>query len=311
MERVTSARTARRTTGHDQASTVGPSGGSAPRRPPVDSTPVTAHPPALVQPAAVLWDMDGTIIDTEPIWQQSQVELTGRYGATWTHEDGLSLVGSGLERSGEILRDRGVDMEAEEIVQWMTSYVMERLQGDDLPWRPGARELVEELHTRGIPTALVTMSRRTMALVAADALADHAFRVVVAGDDVEHPKPHPEAYLRAAAELGVDATACVAIEDSATGVAAAVASGAVTIAVEHIVPLPETAGDVYLTSLAGIDVDRLVELTSPALAARAGGASASSAPASSAPASSARASSRPGGPGAVDGAATDTEGVTS
>ncbi len=236
---------------------------------PVDSSPVTAQHPERVLPAAVLWDMDGTIIDTEPIWQQSQVELTDRYGAEWTHEDGLSLVGSGLERSGEILRDRGVDMEVEEIVLWMTDYVTQRLQGGELPWRPGARELVEELHDRGIPTALVTMSRRTMALVTADAIGARGFRVVVAGDDVDRPKPYPDAYLAAAAQLGVDPTACVAIEDSATGVASAVASGAVTVAVEHIVPLSEIAGgDVHLTTLADVDVDRLVELTSPALAAR-------------------------------------------
>ncbi|MDM7889804.1 HAD family phosphatase [Curtobacterium sp. RHCJP20] len=230
---------------------------------------MTAQHPERVLPAAVLWDMDGTIIDTEPIWQQSQVELTDRYGAEWTHEDGLSLVGSGLERSGEILRDRGVDMEVEEIVLWMTDYVTQRLQGGELPWRPGARELVEELHDRGIPTALVTMSRRTMALVTADAIGARGFRVVVAGDDVDRPKPYPDAYLAAAAQLGVDPTACVAIEDSATGVASAVASGAVTVAVEHIVPLSEIAGgDVHLTTLADVDVDRLVELTSPALAAR-------------------------------------------
>ncbi|MCM3521538.1 HAD family phosphatase [Curtobacterium sp. P97] len=230
---------------------------------------MTAQHPERVLPAAVLWDMDGTIIDTEPIWQQSQVELTDRYGAEWSHEDGLSLVGSGLERSGEILRDRGVDMEVEEIVLWMTDYVTQRLQGGELPWRPGARELVEELHDRGIPTALVTMSRRTMALVTADALGARGFRVVVAGDDVDRPKPHPDAYLAAAAQLGVDPTACIAIEDSATGVASAVASGAVTVAVEHIVPLSEIAGgDVHLTTLADVDVDRLVELTSPALAAR-------------------------------------------
>jgi HAD superfamily hydrolase (TIGR01509 family) len=230
---------------------------------------VTAQHPERVLPAAVLWDMDGTIIDTEPIWQQSQVELTDRYGAEWSHEDGLSLVGSGLERSGEILRDRGVDMEVEEIVLWMTDYVTQRLQGGELPWRPGARELVEELHDRGIPTALVTMSRRTMALVTADALGARGFRVVVAGDDVDRPKPHPDAYLAAAAQLGVDPTACIAIEDSATGVASAVASGAVTVAVEHIVPLSEiSGGDVHLTTLADVDVDRLVELTSPALAAR-------------------------------------------
>ncbi|WP_258366066.1 HAD family phosphatase [Curtobacterium sp. MCPF17_031] len=231
--------------------------------------PPTPAQPASVLPAAVLWDMDGTIIDTEPIWQESQVVLTARYGAEWTHQDGLSLVGSGLERSGEILRDKGVDLEVEEIVQWMTDFVVERLHGDDLPWRPGARELVEELHDRGIPTALVTMSRRTMALVTAEAFGARGFRVVVAGDDVDRPKPHPDAYLTAAAQLGVEPTACVAIEDSATGVASARASGAVTVAVEHIVPIAEGASDVHLTTLSGVDVDRLLELTGPALSARA------------------------------------------
>jgi HAD superfamily hydrolase (TIGR01509 family) len=241
-----------------------------------------------VLPAAVLWDMDGTIIDTEHIWQESQVVLTARHGAEWTHQDGLSLVGSGLERSGEILRDKGVDMGVEEIVQWMTEYVVERLHGDDLPWRPGARELVEELHDRGIPTALVTMSRRTMALVTAEAFGARGFRVVVAGDDVDRPKPHPDAYLSAAAQLGVEPTACIAIEDSATGVASARASGAVTVAVEHIVPIPEGASDVHLTTLHGVDVDRLLELTGPAL--------------------SARAAERQGGPASVPTSAPVTEG---
>ncbi|WP_323749774.1 HAD family phosphatase [Curtobacterium sp. VKM Ac-1376] len=251
---------------------------------------MTAHPPVLVPPAAVLWDMDGTIVDTEPIWQRSQVDLTNRYGAEWTEEDGLSLVGSGLERSGELLRAKGVDMEVEEIIEWMTDYVMGHLRAGELPWRPGARELIEELHARGIPTALVTMSRRKMALVTAEALGERGFRVVVAGDDVDRPKPFPDPYLSAAAQLGVEPTACVAIEDSATGVASAVASGAVTVAVEHIVPLSEIAGgDVHLTTLSGVDVDRLVELTAPALAARA---------------------AESGGPVPDPAHAADTEGVT-
>jgi HAD superfamily hydrolase (TIGR01509 family) len=233
---------------------------------------VTAQRQAAPVPAAVLFDMDGTIIDTEPIWQRSQDELTAQYGARWTHEDGLALVGSGLERSGEILRERGVDLSVEEIIQWMTAYVVEHMAGQELPWRPGARELIEGLHARGIRTALVTMSRRTMALVTADALGATPFEVVVGGDDVEHSKPHPEAYLTAAARLGVDARDCIAIEDSPTGVAAAVASGAVTVAVEHIVPLTDIVGPVHLTSLEGVDVDRLLELTAPAFAARADGA---------------------------------------
>lgn len=241
---------------------------------PVDSSPVTSHQPAARRvPAAVLWDMDGTLVDTEPIWQRSQVELTARYDAPWTHEDGMSLVGSGLERSGEILRERGVAMSVEDIVEWMTSYVVERMAAR-VPWRPGARELVEELHDRGIPTALVTMSRRRMALVTAGAIGARGFRVVVAGDDVEHAKPHPEAYRTAAAALGVDPRHCIAIEDSPTGVTSAAASGAVTVGVEHVVSLSGAAGDVHLSSLEGVDVDGLLELAAPGFAARAAGSAA-------------------------------------
>jgi HAD superfamily hydrolase (TIGR01509 family) len=214
--------------------------------------------------------MDGTLVDTEPLWQDSQMQLTAEYGATWTRDDGLQLVGSGLEYSGELLRGRGVDLGVEEIIEYMTSYVVERLESGELPWRPGARELVEELHDRGIPTALVTMSRRRMAMTAADALGSRGFRVVVAGDDVEHAKPHPEAYLAAATALGVEIADCIAIEDSTTGLASAIASGAVTIGVEHLVSLAGMDGDLHLDTLRDVDVDRLLELTAPVFAARAG-----------------------------------------
>ena len=239
--------------------------------------PSAPRPADASVPAAVLWDMDGTLVDTEPIWQDSQMQLTAEHGATWTREDGLQLVGSGLESSGELLRARGVDLGVEEIIQYMTSFVVERLEHGDLPWRPGARELVEELHDRGIPTALVTMSRRRMAMTAADALGSRGFRVVVAGDDVENAKPHPEAYLAAAAALGVDIADCIAIEDSATGLASAIASGAVTIGVEHIVSLAGLDADVHLTTLGDVDVDGLLELTAAAFAERARAARASSA----------------------------------
>jgi HAD superfamily hydrolase (TIGR01509 family) len=214
--------------------------------------------------------MDGTLVDTEPLWQDSQMQLTAEYGATWTREDGLQLVGSGLEHSGELLQARGVDLGVEEIIEYMTSYVVERLESGELPWRPGARELVEELHDRGIPTALVTMSRRRMAMTAADALGSRGFRVVVAGDEVEHAKPHPEAYLAAATALGVGIADCIAIEDSTTGLASAIASGAVTVGVEHLVSLAGMDGDLHLDTLRDVDVDRLLELTAPVFAARAG-----------------------------------------
>jgi HAD superfamily hydrolase (TIGR01509 family) len=188
-------------------------------------------------PAAVLWDMDGTLIDSEPYWLQAESDLVHGAGGVWTEEDGLQLIGSGLERSALILQSRGVELTVEQIVVRLTERVRAQI-GDTVPWRPGSRELLLELREAGIPTALVTMSRRTMALDVANALGFVGFDVVVAGDDVENAKPHPEPYLTAAARLGVDISACVALEDSEPGVASAVAAGATVFALPLHIPLP-------------------------------------------------------------------------
>ncbi len=190
-------------------------------------------------PAAVFWDMDGTLVDTEPYWMASEVELVSSFGGVWTHEDGLQMVGLGLWNSAEILRAHGVDMPADEIVQWLTNRVQEKLDSDGVPWRPGARELLADLRERGIPTALVTMSVRRMAEQIVAHIPFEAFDVIVSGDEVTEPKPHPEPYLRAAELLGVDPVDAVAIEDSLVGLTSAVASGAATIGVPHMVAIPE------------------------------------------------------------------------
>lgn len=202
------------------------------------------------RPAAVLWDMDGTIVDTEPYWMVAEQALVGSFGGTWTHEDGLRLVGNGLDDSARILQEAGVDLPVAEIVDRLTDRVMEQILVE-VPWRPGARELLREVREAGIPTALVTMSLGRMAHQVAEAVPFAAFDRVVAGDDVVHGKPHPEAYLTAAAQLGVDIRDCVAIEDSAPGVASAAASGATAIAVPHHVPLPADASYVLWETLAG------------------------------------------------------------
>ncbi len=175
--------------------------------------------------------MDGTIIDTEPYWMAAETELVASFGGTWSHAEALTLVGQALDYSARVLQSRGVDLPEDEIIETLTEIVSQRVLTEELPWRPGARELLYALREAGIPTALVTMSIRKLAEVVADAIDFEAFDHIVAGDDVTNGKPNPEAYLRAAELLGVDPTSCVAIEDSGPGVAAAVASGAATIAV--------------------------------------------------------------------------------
>lgn len=199
--------------------------------------------------------MDGTLVDTEPYWMASEVELVHSFGGTWTHDDGLLLVGLGLWNSAEILRSRGVAMEPDEIVHWLTDRVQQKLDADGVPWRPGARELLESLRERGIPTALVTMSVRRMAEQIVAHIPFDAFDVIVSGDEVDEPKPAPEPYLRAADLLGVDIRETVALEDSLVGLASAVASGATTIGVPHIVPLPESEEHTLWSSLDGRTAD--------------------------------------------------------
>jgi HAD superfamily hydrolase (TIGR01509 family) len=211
--------------------------------------------------------MDGTLVDTEPYWMAAEVELVSSFGGVWTHDDGLALVGQGLWISAGILKSRGVDLEPDEIVAWLTDRVQVQLDEVGVPWRPGAKELLAELRERGIPTALVTMSVRRMAEQIVEGIPFHAFDVIVSGDEVTDPKPHPEAYLTAADLLGVDPRHCVAIEDSVAGLASAVASGAITIGVPHIIPLPETDEHVLWSTLADRTVDDLVELATARTAA--------------------------------------------
>ncbi|MET0992249.1 MAG: HAD family phosphatase [Lacisediminihabitans sp.] len=210
-------------------------------------------------PAAVLWDMDGTLVDTEPYWLAAEKELVASFGGVWTHEDGLALVGSGLDHSASVLRGRGVQLPEHEIIDWLTDRVQSSIE-HAVPWRPGALDLLRSVRDAGIPTALVTMSISRMARHVASMLPFDGFDLVLAGDEVSHSKPHPEPYLHAARALGVSPLDCVAIEDSVTGLAAAVDSGAVAIGVPLHSPLTEGRGYTIWPTLAGKTVADLGDL---------------------------------------------------
>jgi HAD superfamily hydrolase (TIGR01509 family) len=211
-------------------------------------------------PAAVLWDMDGTVVDTEPYWMEAETERVAAHGGTWTHEDGLLLVGNGLWDSAAILQGRGVALDADTIVAHLTDHVRRLIEERGVPFRPGAQELLRELREAGVPTALVTMSIRSMAEDIAAGIPFDAFDLIVAGDEVDQPKPHPDAYLRAARALGVDPAECVAIEDSATGLASALAAGTIAVSVPHIVPIPAGPHHTTWDTLAGRTVTDLAAL---------------------------------------------------
>jgi HAD superfamily hydrolase (TIGR01509 family) len=217
-------------------------------------------------PPAVLWDMDGTLVDSEPYWLDAETALIGEWGGVWTPEDGLQLVGNGLDDSARIIQSRGVELSVDEIIETLTDRVLERI-AVEVPWRPGARELLASMREAGVRTALVTMSIRRMAQPVIDAIGFPAFDVTVTGDEVGESKPHPEPYLRAAQLLGLDAADCVAIEDSAPGIASAVAAGTVPIGVPAHVPLAPSPSYVVWPTLEGRTLDDVAAVWSEAAVA--------------------------------------------
>jgi HAD superfamily hydrolase (TIGR01509 family) len=212
--------------------------------------------------------MDGTLVDTEPYWIATEFALAEKYGGTWSHEHALNLVGSALLDSGDyIRRHMGIDRTSQQIVDELLDGVVARVELD-VPWRPGARALLDDLRAHGVPCALVTMSWQRFVDPILAQLPPDAFSTVVTGDRVSLGKPHPEPYLLAAAELGLTADECVAIEDSDTGATSAAAAGCAVVCVPHHVPI--LAGDrrFFADSLDGLDAAGLSRLVSDARQAR-------------------------------------------
>lgn len=230
--------------------------GADPRKKSVEEEIVYAHNGDL---AAVLWDMDGTLIDSEPVWIESQIRLVAEFGGTWSHADGLTLVGTDMVVTADALQAVGVQLPADEIILRLTREVTDSL-GRGVNWRPGAFELVAALRDASVPQAIVTTSPLFMTRVVADALPEGAIRTIVAGEDVRRGKPDPEPYLAAARTLGVLPEACVAVEDSPTGLAAAIAAGTHAIGVPHDAVLDHPGRWTRLDTLSGVTVEDLVDI---------------------------------------------------
>jgi HAD superfamily hydrolase (TIGR01509 family) len=198
--------------------------------------------------------MDGTLIDTEPLWMAAEVALTSRFAVPWTAQDAAAMIGSAMTSAAAVLQERGVDLPVPQIVDELNAYVASAVS-DDVPWQPGARDLLATVRAAGVPTALVTSSYRTLA--EPFAVAAGGFDVVVGGDDVSRAKPDPEPYLTAARLLGVDVERCVALEDSRAGTASAVASGARTVLVEGIQEVADRPGLSRVASLCELTLEHL------------------------------------------------------
>ncbi len=203
-------------------------------------------------PAAVLWDMDGTLVDTEPYWIESEFELIGEHGGTWSHEHAMNLVGNDLLESGRYIAEHAaIDLPPAVIVEELLDRVVARVERE-VPWRPGALALLRDLRTSGVRCALVTMSYQRFVDPILAILPDDTFEVVVTGDSVTFGKPHPEPYEKAAAVLGVAPADTVAIEDSNTGARSAEAAGCTVLVVVNHVPVDPGFRRVFVDTLEGL-----------------------------------------------------------
>jgi HAD superfamily hydrolase (TIGR01509 family) len=200
---------------------------------------------------AVIFDMDGLLLDTESLWHEAESELFRRHGAEFTFEDQLRVIGTSFEVTARYFAERlGYPVErGGELVEESTA-LMRDLVRRQVDARPGAVELVEGLRALRIPLGLASNSPRALVddALATARLAD-AFDAIVTRDDVERPKPAPDIYLRACELLGVAPADALALEDSASGVRAAKAAGLTCIAVPIFTETDVSAADRVIASL--------------------------------------------------------------
>jgi HAD superfamily hydrolase (TIGR01509 family) len=204
---------------------------------------------------AVLFDMDGLLIDSEPLWLEAETAIMARLGADWTAADQAQLLGGSLVRTVRYLLGKATrPASPAQVAEWLMTRVTELVRDRGVPLRPGARELLAEVAAASLPYALVTSSERGF-MDAVLARTGLRFDVQVCADDVSVTKPDPEPYLLAAKLLGADPARCVALEDSPNGVASAQAAGCQVIAVPSLIPIEPGPGRTVVGSLADLRAD--------------------------------------------------------
>jgi HAD superfamily hydrolase (TIGR01509 family) len=204
--------------------------------------------------------MDGTLVDTEPYWIEAEFALVAEHGGHWNREHALNLVGNDLLVTGRYIREHaGIDLDPARIVEELLDRVVRQVE-QRVPWRPGAVDLLADLRAHTVPCALVTISSQRFVEPILRALPPGSFAAVVTGDAVSHGKPHPEPYLTAAALLGVDPAATLAIEDSNTGVRSAESAGCTVLVVPNHVPVLPGDRRIFTETLENLDVSTLPRL---------------------------------------------------
>jgi HAD superfamily hydrolase (TIGR01509 family) len=215
-------------------------------------------------PEAVLWDMDGTLIDSEKLWDIGLRELAEQLGGVLSEQTRAAVVGSNMDNTMLVMFESlGVEPDPaamEKAGTWLSERVASLFRSR-LPWRPGAQSLLDSLQSHSVPMALVTSTERALTELALDTIGRSYFAATVCGDEVDgRNKPDPAPYLKAASMLGIPASRCVAIEDSPMGMRSAVAAGCATLVVPAEVPIPPGPEWTVRESLVGVTPQTLASL---------------------------------------------------
>lgn len=206
---------------------------------------------------AVFFDMDGTFVNSEPHWLAAETSLMAEYGHEWTQEDQRYCLGGPLSKVGQYMYELAGKVESPEFFHHeLVRRTVEHFQSH-IEYMPGALELLLQLKKEGIPVGLVTASPSSMMSATLSRLPEEYFDVAVSGDDVKVTKPDPEGYILAAERLGVDISHSIILEDSLTGISAAVSSGAFVVAVPMMVTVTEKPRQKIVHSLVDVSVDTL------------------------------------------------------
>jgi HAD superfamily hydrolase (TIGR01509 family) len=189
--------------------------------------------------SAILFDMDGTLIDSEPLWLKAEIEVMAEVGCHWDEQDQINCLGGPAERTERYMQERSQNIKPYGYFINRLHEVMRARITNELDLIPNALSLLKECKDAGIKTALVTASSRDLMTIVLKRFPPGTFDVVVSGDDVEKSKPDPAPYLLAAKQLSVDILKCLVLEDSLTGVQSGLSSGAKVIGIPHLVQMSE------------------------------------------------------------------------